>query len=91
MCLLLGSCVEILCLRAALRFDVDQQGFPLRDHRLLTRSDVLARPELGLLSPLFSYAQRLAELKLDETEAALMAATWVLQVYFQVVSSFKSY
>lgn len=77
----MGSCVEILCLRAALRFDINQQGFPLREQRLLTRSDVLAQPQLGLLSPLFGYAQRLAELEIDETEAALMAATWILQVY----------
>lgn len=42
---------------------------------------MLAHPQLGLLSPLFSYAQRLAELKIDETEAAIMAATWILQVY----------
>ncbi|KAK4010544.1 thyroid hormone receptor beta [Daphnia magna] len=78
-CLLLGSCIEVLCLRTALRFDVVQQGFPLRGEQLLTRSDVLAQPELGMLSPLFSYAQRIADLKLDETEAAILVATWILQ------------
>lgn len=81
-CLLLGSCIEVLCLRTALRFDVVQQGFPLRGEQLLTRSDVLAQPELGMLSPLFSYAQRIADLKLDETEAAILVATWILQVLF---------
>lgn len=93
LCLLMGSCVEILCLRAALRFDVEQQGFPLRGQRLLTRSDVLAQPQLALLSPLFSYAQRLSELQLDETEAAVLAATWMLQVnpYFTRASIGNKY
>ena len=78
--LLLGSCVEILCLRAALRFNVEHQGFPLRGQRLLSRFNVLSQPELAILSPLFNYAQRVADLNLDEIEIALTAATWILQV-----------
>ena len=73
--------MEILCLRVALRFNVEHQGFHLRGDRFLTQSDILTHPELGMLSPLFSYAQRIAELKLDEAETAILMAIWTLQVY----------
>ncbi len=74
--------MEILCLRVALRFDVERQGLHFRGDRFLTRADILAQPEMGMLSPLFTYAQRVADLKLDEAEAATLMATWILQVLF---------
>lgn len=79
MTLLQASCLEILCLRAGLRYDAQRHGFPLRNQHFLTRMDLLAKPELALLAPLFSYASRLQDLQLGEAEVALLAATWVLQ------------
>jgi hypothetical protein len=74
--------MEILCLRVALRFDAERQGFHLRGDRFLTRANILAQSELGMLLPLFSYAQRVADLKLDEAETAILMALWILQVKF---------
>lgn len=77
--LLQWSCLEIMCLRAALRYDTMNQGFPLRENRIMTRSDLLIDPQLNMISPLFSYAVRIQELQLVETDAALLAATWIFQ------------
>ena len=80
MTLLQASCFEILCLRSALRYNVHLQAFPLRNEELLSRADLMAQPDLGLiLASLFSYASRLQELQLSEAEVALLAATWILQ------------
>ena len=72
--------MEILCLRAALRYDVKQQAFPLRGQSFLTKRDLLIYSELHILIPLLNYAQRLQDLNLDDTEAALLAAILSLQV-----------
>lgn len=71
-----------MCLRAALRYDTINQGFPLRENRIMTRADLLEVPQLDIISPLFSYAVRIQELQLDETDAALLAAAWIFQVFF---------
>jgi len=77
-----------MCLRAALRYDTMNQGFPLRENRIMTRSDLLIDPQLNMISPLFSYAVRIQELQLDETDAALLAATWIFQVFVDYFLSF---
>ena len=74
-----------MCLRAALRYDTINQGFPLRENRIMTRADLLEVPQLDIISPLFSYAVRIQELQLDETDAALLAAAWIFQVFFFVI------
>ena len=82
MCLLQASCLEILCLRAALRYDSQHRGFPLREHKYLTMSDIIAQTGLEMLLPLFNYAVRIQELSLDDTETALLAATLCFQVLY---------
>jgi len=79
-CLLQGSCLEILCLRAALRYDTERQGFPLADTgKYLTLGDLTGQSGSEKISSLFDYATRIQQLSLDETEAALLAATLCFQ------------
>ena len=80
LCLLRGCILDVLCLRAALRYNDKMQGFPLHGHRLLTRNDIICRPELHRLIPLLTYAMHVQEMAMDDTEAALLAAILSLQV-----------
>ena len=45
----------------------------------MTRADMIAYTDLHMLSPIFNYAMRIQELKLNDTEAALLAAILSLQ------------
>lgn len=85
-CLLQGSCLEILCLRAALRYDTEHQGFPLTQQgEYLTLNDITGETESERIACLFDYAVRIQELSLDETEAALLAATLCFQVHYLII------
>ena len=77
--LLKSCCMEIMCLRAACRFDPHTVTLTLHNGLVLTR-DELGSGGLGMLvEPIFDFAVSLAKLQLDSTEVALLAAVLLMQ------------
>ncbi|XP_064646515.1 thyroid hormone receptor beta-like [Lineus longissimus] len=80
--LLKSCCMEIMCLRAACRYDPEQQGLTLHNGMMVSKQDLAnsGNGSLGLLiEPIFDFAVGLAKLKLDKTEIALLAAVLLIQ------------
>ncbi|XP_064597885.1 thyroid hormone receptor beta-like [Liolophura sinensis] len=77
--LLKSCCMEIMCLRAACRYDPFNQMLTLHNGMTLHRSQ-LSRGSLGVLvEPIFEFAVGLSKLQLDSTELALLAAVLLMQ------------
>ena len=77
--LLKSCCMEIMCLRAACRFDSTNQALFLPSGLTIHKA-ALYQGSLGVLvEPIFEFATGLAKLELDETEIALLAAVLLMQ------------
>jgi len=77
--LLKSCCMEIMCLRAACRYDPDANTLTLQNGLMLHKSQ-LTQGGLGLLvEPIFDFAVGLSKLQLDQTEIALLAAVLLMQ------------
>ena len=77
--LLKSCCMEIMCLRAACRYNPEQQTLTLHNGLVLNKSQ-LNTGGLGLLvEPIFEFAMGLSKLHLDNTEIALLAAVLLMQ------------
>lgn len=71
--------MEIMCLRAACRYDPDNKTLTLQNGLLLQKNQ-LHHGGLGLLvEPIFDFAVGLSKLQLDQTEIALLAAVLLMQ------------
>ena len=80
MTLLKSCCMEIMCLRAACRFDQASQTLGLQNGVVVTKEE-LGSGGLGdgLVELIFEFAAGLAKLQLDATETALLAAVLLMQ------------
>ncbi|XP_046545593.1 thyroid hormone receptor beta-like [Haliotis rubra] len=77
--LLKSCCMEVMCLRAACRFDARTQSLIL-PNGLTVHKSALHKGSLGVLvEPIFEFALGLAKLELDQTEVALLAAVLLMQ------------
>ncbi|ELT99607.1 hypothetical protein CAPTEDRAFT_167148 [Capitella teleta] len=77
--LLKSCCMEIMCLRAACRYDPVNRTLTLQNGLLLKKNQ-LNHGGLGLLvEPIFDFAVGLSKLQLDQTEIALLAAVLLMQ------------
>ena len=77
--LLKSCCMEIMCLRAACRYNPENQTLTLHNGLTLGKSQ-LSTGGMGLLvEPIFEFAIGLAKLQLDQTEVALLAAVLLMQ------------
>ena len=71
--------MEIMCLRAACRYQPDTNTLVLQNGLIITRPQ-LSLGGLGLLvEPIFDFAVGLSKLQLDSTEIALLAAVLLMQ------------
>jgi hypothetical protein len=71
--------MEIMCLRAACRYDPVNKTLTLQNGLQLQKNQ-LNHGGLGLLvEPIFEFAVGLAKLQLDQTEIALLAAVLLMQ------------
>jgi len=78
--LLKCCCMEIMCLRAACRYNQHDHTLTLQNGLVLTKSQLSTGGGLGLLmEPIFDFAIGLAKLALDDTEIALLAAVLLMQ------------
>lgn len=77
--LLKSCCMEIMCLRAACRYDPEKETITMHNGVCLHKTQ-LKSEGLGLLvEPIFEFAVGLSKLKLDKTELALLAAVLLMQ------------
>jgi len=78
--LLKSCCMEIMCLRAACRYDPEQQTLTLQNGLQLNKKQMHAPGGLGcLVEPILEFAMGLSKLNLDSTEIALLAAVLLTQ------------
>lgn len=71
--------MEIMCLRAACRYDPEKETITMHNGVCLHKSQ-LKSEGLGLLvEPIFEFAVGLSKLKLDKTELALLASVLLMQ------------
>ena len=78
--LLKSCCMEIMCLRAACRYNADRDTLTLSNGLSISKSQVTNGSGVGLLiEPIFEFAIGLSKLKLDHTEIALLAAVLLMQ------------
>ncbi|XP_052814170.1 thyroid hormone receptor beta-like [Mya arenaria] len=77
--LLKACCMEVMCLRAACRFDPDTDILYLHNGTKLHKSEINQRGVAVLIEPIFEFAMGLSKLKLDKAEIALLAAVLLMQ------------
>ena len=77
--LLKACCMEVMCLRAACRFDAEAEILFLHNGTRLHKSEIRQRGVAVLIEPIFEFATGLARLKLDKAEVALLAAVLLMQ------------
>jgi len=80
--LLKSCCMEIMCLRAACRYNAADQSLTLSSGLRLYRSQLHDTSHHGvsmLMMPIFEFAQSISRLQLDSTEVALLAAVLLMQ------------
>ncbi|XP_045178191.1 thyroid hormone receptor alpha-like [Mercenaria mercenaria] len=77
--LLKSCCMEIMCLRAACRFDPDAETLTLHNGMKLHKSQIHQGGVAVLIEPIFDFAMGLSKLKLDKAEIALLAAILLMQ------------
>ncbi|XP_013406710.1 thyroid hormone receptor beta-A [Lingula anatina] len=77
--LLKSCCMEIMCLRAACRYNPDDQTLTLQSGLTLNKAQMRGGGFGLLVEPIFEFAMSLAKLKLDKTEIALLAAVLLMQ------------
>ncbi|KAL5005642.1 hypothetical protein ScPMuIL_016800 [Solemya velum] len=73
--LLKACCMEIMCLRAACRFNPETEELVLLNGMRLHRNQI----DSVLVDPIYDFAVGLARLRLDNTEVALLAAVLLMQ------------
>ncbi|ESP03186.1 hypothetical protein LOTGIDRAFT_171663 [Lottia gigantea] len=77
--LLKSCCMEIMCLRAARRYEPDEQILVLSNGMTIHKSQLNHVSVGALVEPIFEFAIGLAKLSLDETEVSLLAAVLLMQ------------
>ncbi|XP_060076185.1 thyroid hormone receptor beta-like [Ylistrum balloti] len=77
--LLKSCCMEIMCLRAACKYDQEQETLTMHNGMTLHKSQIKAEGLGILVEPIFEFAVGLAKLDLDKTELALLAAVLLMQ------------
>lgn len=76
--LLKGCCMEIMSLRAAVRYDPDSETLTLSGEMAVKREQ-LKKGGLGVVSDaIFDLGKSLAQFNLDDTEVALMQAVLLM-------------
>ncbi|XP_052237901.1 thyroid hormone receptor beta-like [Dreissena polymorpha] len=78
-CLLKACCMEVMCLRAACRFDPEHETLFLHNGVNLNKSQIHEEGVAVLVEPIFDFAMGLSKLKLDKAEVALLAAILLIQ------------
>ncbi|XP_078701459.1 thyroid hormone receptor beta-like isoform X2 [Branchiostoma floridae x Branchiostoma belcheri] len=76
--LLKNCCFEVMCLRAASRFDKQRRTITMFGGLTVTKEQVSLGGLGRLAEPLFEFAEGLSQLHLDDTEVALLAALLVV-------------
>ena len=71
--------MEIMCLRAACRFDPDAETLTLHNGMKLHKSQIQQGGLAVLIEPIFDFAIGLAKLNLDKAEISLLAAVLLMQ------------
>lgn len=82
MLLLKACCMEIMCLRAACRYNNSDQSLTLSNGYKLYKNRLHEISHHGvalLMAPIFEFAKSIAKLDLDGTEVALLAAVLLMQ------------
>ena len=77
--LLKSCCMEVMCLRAACRFDPEAETLFLHNGMKLHKSQIHQGGVAVLIEPIFDFAMGLSKLKLDKAEIALLAAILLMQ------------
>ncbi|XP_050419412.2 thyroid hormone receptor beta [Patella vulgata] len=78
--LLKCCCMEIMCLRAARRYEPEDETLVMTNGLTIHKSQIQQHGAVGaLVEPIFEFAIGLAKLSLDETEVALLAAVLLMQ------------
>ena len=71
--------MEIMCLRAACRYDSQAETITMHNGMRLHKSQIKSEGLGILVEPIFEFAVGLAKLQLDRTELALLAAILLMQ------------
>ena len=71
--------MEIMCLRAACRFDPVAETLTLHNGMKLHKSHIHQGGLAVLIEPIFDFAIGLAKLNLDKAETALLASVLLMQ------------
>ena len=71
--------MEIMCLRAACRFDPEAETLTLHNGMKLHKSQIQQGGLAVLIEPIFDFAIGLAKLNLDKAEISLLAAVLLMQ------------
>lgn len=71
--------MEIMCLRAACRFDPEAETLTLHNGMKLHKSQIHHGGLAVLIEPIFEFAVGLAKLQLDKAEISLLAAVLLMQ------------
>lgn len=71
--------MEVMCLRAACRFDPEAETLFLHNGMKLHKSQIHQGGVAVLIEPIFDFAMGLSKLKLDKAEIALLAAILLMQ------------
>ena len=77
--LLKSCCMEIMCLRAACRYDPEADTLTLHNGMRLHKSQIQQGGLAVLIEPIFDFAVGLAKLHLDKAEISLLAAVLLMQ------------
>lgn len=87
--LLKGCCMEIMSLRAAVRYDPESETLTLSGEMAVKREQ-LKNGGLGVVSDaIFDLGKSLAQFNLDDTEVALMQAVLLMSSGEKEVMSYK--
>lgn len=80
--LLKSCCMEIMCLRAACRYNNSDQSLTLSNGYKLYKTQLYEISHHGvslLMAPIFEFAKSISKLDLNNTEVAMLAAVLLMQ------------
>jgi hypothetical protein len=77
--LLKSCCLEVMCLRAACRYDAERETLLMHNGMLINKSQIKLEGLGVLVEPIFEFAVGLSKLQLDKTELSLLSAVLLMQ------------
>ncbi|CAG2233551.1 NR1A2 [Mytilus edulis] len=77
--LLKSCCLEVMCLRAACRYDAEKETLLMHNGMLINKSQIKSEGLGVLVEPIFEFAVGLSKLQLDKTELSLLSAVLLMQ------------